>query len=197
LPDAEINSGGLKVAPLTNDVPEAAEELMRQAYARLPHLKITELLIEVDHWTGFTRHFTHLKNGEPAKDKMLLLTAILADAINLGLTKMAEACAGATVARLSWLAAWHIRDETYSRALTDIVNYQYRLPFASHWGAGITSWDQLRKRKFTYAKGRCLLVKESAKSCPEERWTSSTKQRVPNTSFPAKRAVIEFWSVLF
>lgn len=65
------------------------------------------------HWTGFTRHFTHLKNGEPAKDKMLLLTAILADAINLGLTKMAEACAGATFARLSWLAAWHIRDETY------------------------------------------------------------------------------------
>jgi hypothetical protein len=92
LPDAEINSGGLKVAPLTNDVPEAAEESMRQAYARLPHLKITELLIEVDHWTGFSRHFTHLKNGEPAKDKMLLLTAILADAINLGLTKMAEAC---------------------------------------------------------------------------------------------------------
>src|SRR5258708_25527682 len=45
--------------------------------------------------------------------------------------------------------------------------------------------------------GRCLLVRESAKSCHEERWTSSTKQRVPNTSFPAKRAVIEFWSVLF
>jgi TnpA family transposase len=139
LPDAEINSGGLKVAPLTNDVPEAAEELMRQAYARLPHLKITDLLIEVDHWTGFTRHFTHLKSGEPAKDKMLLLTAILADAINLGLTKMAEACAGATFARLSWLAAWHIRDETYSKALAEIVNYQCRLPFASHWGAGITS----------------------------------------------------------
>ena len=39
----------------------------------------------------------------------VLLTAILADAINLGLTKMAEACASATFARLSWLAAWHIR----------------------------------------------------------------------------------------
>src|SRR5258705_12511434 len=60
----------------------------------------------------------------------------------------------------------------------------------------LTTWGQLRKRKFTYAKGRCLLVRESAKSCHEERWTSSTKQRVPNTSFPAKRAVIEFWSVL-
>jgi Tn3 transposase DDE domain len=74
LPDAEINSGGLNVAPLTNDVPEAAEELMRQAYARLPHLKITDLLIEVDHWTGFTHHFTHLikrrtrKRQDPASD---------------------------------------------------------------------------------------------------------------------------------
>jgi hypothetical protein len=96
-------------------------------------------LIEVDHWTGFTRHFTHLKSGEPAKDKVLLLTAILADAINLGLTKMAEACAGATFARLSWLAAWHIRDETYTKALAEILDYQHRLPFAGHWGAGTTS----------------------------------------------------------
>jgi hypothetical protein len=28
--------------------------------------EITELLLEVDTRTGFTRHFTHLKNGEPA-----------------------------------------------------------------------------------------------------------------------------------
>jgi hypothetical protein len=35
-------------------------------------------------------------------------SSILADAINLGLTKMAEACPGSTVARHSWLS-WHIR----------------------------------------------------------------------------------------
>lgn len=40
--------------------------------------------MEVDAWTGFTRHFTHLKTGETASDKTLLLTSILADAINLG-----------------------------------------------------------------------------------------------------------------
>jgi TnpA family transposase len=138
-PDAEIQAGVLKVTPLTNDVPEKAGELMRQAYARLPHLKITELLLEIDHWTGFSRHFTHLKSQEPATDKVLLLTAILADAINLGLTKMAEACPGSTVARLSWLSAWHIRDETYSKALAVIVNFQHRLPLAEHWGEGTTS----------------------------------------------------------
>jgi hypothetical protein len=65
LPDAEIQVGVLKVSPLTNDVPEKAVELMRQAYARLPHLKITELLLEIDHWTGFSRHFTcHDPGGE-------------------------------------------------------------------------------------------------------------------------------------
>jgi hypothetical protein len=73
---------------------------MRQAYALLPHVKITELLLEVDDWTGFTRHFTHLKSEEVPKDRVLLLTAILADAINLGLTKMAESCPGSTYARL-------------------------------------------------------------------------------------------------
>ena len=49
---------------------------MRQAYALLPHVKITELLLEVDDWTGFTRHFTHLKSGEVPKVRVLLLTAI-------------------------------------------------------------------------------------------------------------------------
>ena len=41
---------------------------------------------------GFTRHFTHLKTSDTAKDKTLLLTTILTDAINPGLTKMAESC---------------------------------------------------------------------------------------------------------
>ena len=69
----------------------------------------------------------------------MLLSAILADAINLGLTKMAESCPGTTYARLSWLQAWHIRDETYSSALAELVNAQLRHPFAQHWGEGTTS----------------------------------------------------------
>ena len=139
LPEASVTDAGLKITPLDNAVPEAADALMRQAYALLPHLKITELLLEVDGWTGFTRHFTHLKGGKAAEDKSLLLTAILADGINLGLTKMAESCPGTTYAKLSWLQAWHIRDETYSAALAELVNAQFRQPFAAYWGDGTTS----------------------------------------------------------
>jgi len=112
---------------------------MQQAYRLLPHLKITELLLEVDRWTGFTQHFKHLKSGDSAEDQHLLLTTILADAINLGLSKMAESCPGTTYAKLTWLQAWHIRDETYAAALAELVNAQFRQPFAAYWGDGTTS----------------------------------------------------------
>jgi len=139
LPDAEIADELLKVKPLTKSVPEAAERLEATVYGLVPHLKITELLLEVDRWTNFTRHFTHLRAGTPAQDRSLLLTVILADAINLGLTKMAEACPGATVSKLDTLRAWHIRDDTYAQGLAELVNTQHRTPFAAHWGAGTTS----------------------------------------------------------
>lgn len=139
LPDAIITASGLKITPLDAATPDAAQTLIELTAAQLPRVKITDMLMEVDEWTGFTRHFTHLKTGDTAKDKKLLLTAILADGINLGLTKMAESCPGTTYAKLSWLQAWHIRDETYSTALAELVNAQSRQSLAGHWGDGTTS----------------------------------------------------------
>ena len=80
-----------------------------------------------------------MKTGEVAKDRTLLLSAILADAINLGLTKMAESSPGATYAKLSWLQARHIRDETYTPGLAELVNAQFRYIFAANWGDGTAS----------------------------------------------------------
>ena len=139
LPDAILTDSGLKITPLDASVPQAAQNLIDRVAASLPHVKLTELLLEVDQWTGFTRHFTHLKSGDTAKDRIPLLTTILADAINLGLSKMAESCPGSTYAKLSWLQAWHIRDDTYSSALAELVNAQFRQPFSDNWGDGTTS----------------------------------------------------------
>ena len=53
----------------------------------LPRVRITDLLEEVDRWTGFTDAFTHLKTGLPTGEKRTLLTAILADGVNMGLKR--------------------------------------------------------------------------------------------------------------
>jgi hypothetical protein len=105
----------------------------------LPRIKITDLLIEFDQWTNFTGHFTHLHNGEVVSDRALLLSAILADGINLGIPRMAEACPGISASVLSRIATWHIREETYTKALAEIVNHHHQIEFAGHWGAGSTS----------------------------------------------------------
>ena len=69
----------------------------------------------------------------------MLLTTILADGINLGLTKMAESCPGTTYARLSWLQAWHIRDKTYAPGVGRVGQCPIPQPFAVWWGDGTTS----------------------------------------------------------
>jgi len=139
LPEAKVGERGLRLAPIEDDTPPEAKRLKAQLYGLLPQVKITDLLLEVDGWCHFTRHFTHLKSGDPAGDRALLLTAVLADAFNLGLEKMAAACPGTSLAKLAWLVAWHIRDEGYSRALAELVDAQHRLPLADLWGEGTTS----------------------------------------------------------
>lgn len=139
LPQAEMTDELMRIEPLSASVPVEVKQLEADIFTLMPHLKITELLLEVDQWVDFTRHFTHLRMQSPAKDRTALLTVILADAVNLGLAKMAEACPGSTFHKLDTVRAWHIREETYAKALAEIVNYQHRLPFAGHWGAGTTS----------------------------------------------------------
>jgi TnpA family transposase len=120
-------------------VPKEAEALAGRLYGVLPGVRITGLLAEVDRWTSFGAAFTHLRTGLPADDRRVVLTAVLADATNLGLTRMAHACDVASRRQLAWTAGWHLREETYRRALAVLVNAQGRQPLAAHFGAGIAS----------------------------------------------------------
>nr|QJS06022.1 tn3 transposase [Cryobacterium sp.] len=139
LPGVSIEGGRLRIEAADTIVPAEAEQLITRAAGMLPRVPITDILVEVNNWTGFADVFTHLKTGEPARDTHMLLTVVLADGINLGLTKMADACAGATYAKMLRLQAMHVRDETYSAALATIVNAQHQHPFAAHFGDGTTS----------------------------------------------------------
>jgi hypothetical protein len=139
LEDVRIKGDELKITPLKAATPEEAETLADRLYGMMPNLRITSLLAEVDRWTGFSGAFAHLHSGALADDRRVVLTAVLADATNLGLTRMAEACSVASYRQLAWTAAWHLREETYRQALAILVNAQQRQPLAASFGAADVS----------------------------------------------------------
>jgi TnpA family transposase len=139
LPDVTITNGVLRVAVIEKATPPEAETLAERLYAMLPRIRITDLLAEVAGWTGFPDCFTHLRTGEIAADNRVLMAGLLADGLNLGLTRMAEACSIASLGQLAWTSDWHIREETYALALRRVINQQQREPFAAHFGSGGSS----------------------------------------------------------
>lgn len=97
LPDVMLDKGVLKITPIEKSTPPEAEVLAARLYAMLPRVRITDLLSEVARWTLFTDCFTHLRTGETAADSQILMASVLADGLNLGLTRMAEACSIASI----------------------------------------------------------------------------------------------------
>lgn len=139
IPGGSIENGILKLNRLTADVPADADELVLDLYRRLPDVRITDMLLEVEQATGFTDAFTHLRTGAPCKDKIGLLNVLLAEGLNLGLSKMAEATNTHDYFQLSRLSRWHIESDAINRALATVIEAQSALPMARFWGAGITA----------------------------------------------------------
>jgi TnpA family transposase len=139
LPNVSLEKGVLKIAPIEKSTPPETEALATRLYAMLPRIRITDLLSEVARWTLFIDCFTHLRSGETVADPRILMAGLLADGLNLGLTRMAEACTIASLGQLAWVADWHIRDETYALALRRLVDHQQREPFAAVFGGGFAS----------------------------------------------------------
>jgi TnpA family transposase len=139
LDGVEIRGTKLYVAPLSASTPQAADQLDAKIDAMLPHVRITELLAEVAHHTGFLDSFAELRSGRAHPNPPALLAAILGDATNLGVERMANASQGVTYAQIAWTHGWYLREENYAAALAKITNAQRALPLSKIWGDGVTS----------------------------------------------------------
>lgn len=139
LEGVELRDDRLHVASVKAATPPEAEAQAARIVAMLPPARITEIMHEVSRATGFAAAFTNLRTGERCDNENALLAAILADATNLGLTRMAAASHGVTRDQLIWTADAYIRPETYKAGLTCIINAHHALPIAAIWGGGTTS----------------------------------------------------------
>ncbi|MEM9098679.1 MAG: Tn3 family transposase [Pseudomonadota bacterium] len=139
IPGGSIEDGVLKVDRLAAAIPADAEDMVLDLYGRMPSVRITDLLQEADDDIGFTDAFTHLRTGAPCKDRVGLLSVLLAEGLNLGLTKMAEATSSHGYFQLSRLSRWHIESDAINRALAMVIAAQSTLPMAAYWGGGVTA----------------------------------------------------------
>jgi TnpA family transposase len=135
------DQGELVIPPLSaEDVPTEAAALKAELVERLPFAPIASLLVELDHHTGFLDFFTH-GGGKQSRSPALkrnLLAVLIANATNLGLVRMAEAC-GISYDVLAWTQEWHVREDTLREANALIVNYHHRLPMTQVFGGGTLS----------------------------------------------------------
>ncbi len=139
LANAELSDGKLTLKRLTRAIPDDASSLVSELYGLIDPVRITDLLLEIDDQTGFTDMFTDVRNGTPPPDRRALLTVLIADGLNLGLKKMADACPDFSYWELLRTANWHVRTDTYQRALDIVTDAHAELPFAKFWGSATSS----------------------------------------------------------
>ena len=136
-----VEDDELILSPLAADTrPASAEALEDLITARLPHVELSELLLEVDTWRHFSDHFVHAAGADMLRPALLpqLYASILAQAGNFGLEQMAHST-DISYRQLAWCTTWYLREETLEAAFTALVNYHYKLPLSHMWGSGILS----------------------------------------------------------
>lgn len=136
-----MENGKLIVTKLPGEeLTPSSEALKELIAARLPEIELTDLLIEVDGWTNFSRFFEHPSGNEPRTPDALrhCYASILANACNFGFMQM-QRMSGLTYRKMAWYSTWYLREETLKSAFSELVNFHSRLPLATLWGGGTLS----------------------------------------------------------
>ncbi len=141
-PLASIRDGRIALRrPDTFDPPDRVKQLRRVIESLIRHIRIEDLLQEVDDRSGFTREFRPLPGYESRLSNLVptLQAAITAHATNLGIVAMSNSTDGISVDALHEATHWFLRDSTVKAANTRLINYHHTCTMSGVWGSGTFS----------------------------------------------------------
>src|SRR3546814_4331711 len=104
----------------------------------LPATRITDVLSQVERWTGFTQHFGHVSTGLPPGAEQAFLATLIAEATNLGLLRLSEVCGAGSRRALLRIQTWHKPEETFRAVLACLTDSIHAEPIAAWFGPGST-----------------------------------------------------------
>jgi TnpA family transposase len=108
----------------------------------MPRRSVLEILKNMHHWTGWTRHFGPSSGSDPKLDDPLTRYVILAfgQGCNLGFAQTARHLRNDVSAHeLSFVNRRHVSAARIDRALVDLVNAYHQCALPKLWGSGKTA----------------------------------------------------------
>lgn len=144
-PHLQLREGELHLERLEKTVtPDSAQALKTRLRQLLQRRHLSDLLLEVQHWTNFLSGFTRLNSGRPitqedTAQQIKLLTCLLAEGCNIGYSDMSIIGPGWSEDQLSEIQAQYLRPETLQRAAARLVNFHLQQWLPAAWGQGLTS----------------------------------------------------------
>lgn len=141
LEGVHLDNGRITVQRLEKETPVEAKQLSQKLYQSLPKIKLTELLMEVTHWTQFDQHLTHTATSKPPQlaERPVLLATLMALGTNIGLTKMGDATPDVTYFQMANVRQWRLHEDAMLKAQASLVNFMSQQPMTAYWGDGSTS----------------------------------------------------------
>lgn len=120
----------------------SSKELETALLQRLPERNVIDVLCDVAHWTGWTRHFGPLSGSDPKIDnptERYILTAFTYGC-NLGPAQASRHLRGTvTPHMLSFVNRRHCDVNKLNSAMEDIINHYHQFKLPKIWGEGKTA----------------------------------------------------------
>ena len=139
--DVVIGSNGEPILkrPLAKEVPATVVALQSAIESRLAPRNLLDILANIEHWTGYTRHFGPLSGNDPklrnARERYLL--TVFAMGCNLGPNQASRHLSnGVTPHQLSFVNRRHMSLEQLDDACRDLAELYLRLDLPKLWGDG-------------------------------------------------------------